>query len=96
MHMRTNITMHHGGYEFDVVTKDWMLDNIQLNMGGMHNVENAVAAIVIAHHLKIDPEKIRDAVKDFKGVKRRFEYIIAPSQLSHEKETWYCTGTMRM
>jgi UDP-N-acetylmuramate--alanine ligase len=81
-----NITMHNGGYEFDVETKDWMLDNIKLNMGGMHNVENAVAAIVIAHHLNIEPEKIKDAVKDFKGVKRRFEYIIAPSQFSREKK----------
>ena len=52
MHMELNITMHNGGYEFDVMTKDWMLDNIRLNMGGMHNVENAVAAIAIAHHFK--------------------------------------------
>jgi UDP-N-acetylmuramate--alanine ligase len=49
-------------------------------MGGSHNIENAVAAITIAHHLNIDPEKIKRAVNDFKGVKRRFEYIIAPSQ----------------
>ncbi len=74
----SNITMHSGGYQFDVMTKTWMIDNIRLNMGGMHNVENAVAAITIAHYLKIDPEKIKNAVQDFKGVKRRFEYIIAP------------------
>ncbi len=77
-----NITMHYGSYEFDVVTKDWMLDKITLNMGGMHNVENAIAAIVIAHQLNIEPEKIRKAVKNFCGVKRRFEYIIAPPQAS--------------
>lgn len=80
-----NITMHHGGYEFDVVAQDWMLDNIELNMGGMHNVENCVAAIAIAHRLNIEPEKIKDAVKAFRGVKRRFEYIIAPPQFFHEK-----------
>jgi UDP-N-acetylmuramate--alanine ligase len=79
-----NITMHNGGYEFDVQTKDWTLDNIKLNMGGMHNVENAVAAIVIAHQFDIEPKKIKDAVKAFQGVKRRFEYIIAPSQFSHK------------
>ena len=56
-----------------------MIDNIELNMGGMHNVENAVAATIIAHHLKIENDKIRTAVKNFKGVKRRFEYIIPPS-----------------
>ncbi len=81
----SNVTMHHGSYEFDVMTKDWMLDNVKLNMGGMHNVENAVAAIMIAHHLEIDPVKIKKAVEDFKGVKRRFEYIIAPFRPDNEK-----------
>jgi len=74
-----NIKFTNGGYQFDVVTKSGQIDNIQLNMGGLHNIENAVAAITIAHHLNIDSEKIKNAVKDFKGVKRRFEYIIAPS-----------------
>jgi UDP-N-acetylmuramate--alanine ligase len=72
----SGIKMKEGGYEFDVITKDWMLDNVKLNMGGMHNVENMVAAIFIAHYLKIEPEKIKAAVATFKGVKRRFEYII--------------------
>ena len=79
----SNITMSNGGYSFDVITADWTLDNIVLNMGGMHNVENVVAAISVAHHLKIDSEKIRSAVQNFKGVKRRFEYIIAPSPLEN-------------
>ncbi len=77
-----NIKMVHGGYQFDVLMKDWMIDNIELHMGGMHNVENAIAAIVIANHLKIDSDKIRTAIKNFKGIKRRFEYIIFPSLLA--------------
>ncbi len=72
----SNITMSNGGYSFDVMTSDWTLDNVILNMGGMHNVENVVAAISVAHHLKIEPSKIKSAVESFKGVKRRFEYII--------------------
>jgi UDP-N-acetylmuramate--alanine ligase len=87
-----NITTHHGGYRFSVATKDWMLDSIQLNMGGMHNVENAVAAIVIAHRLNIDADKIRAAVMAFQGVKRRFEYVIAPRQFSNSKNTDVVTG----
>jgi UDP-N-acetylmuramate--alanine ligase len=76
----SDITMDHGSYRFDVKAADWTLDNVVLNMGGMHNVENVVAAISVAHHLQIDPVKIRTAVENFKGVKRRFEYIIAPSK----------------
>ena len=77
----TNIRMKNGSYEFDVMMRDWMLDNAELNMGGMHNVENSVVAIAVAHHLGIESDKIKDAVKAFKGVKRRFEYIIPPSPL---------------
>lgn len=71
-----NIRMKNGGYEYDVILKDAMLNNVELNMGGMHNVENSVAAIAVAHHLGIEEEKIKEAVKAFRGVKRRFEYIV--------------------
>jgi UDP-N-acetylmuramate--alanine ligase len=70
------ISMSEGSYTFGVRTKDWTLDEIVLNMGGMHNVENVTAAIAVAHHLGIEDGKIRAAVATFKGVKRRFEYII--------------------
>lgn len=73
-----NIQMHLGGYRFDVVTPVGRIEGVELQIGGMHNVENAVAAIAIAAYLKIDADKIKAAVKAFKGVKRRFEYIIAP------------------
>ncbi len=72
----TNIRMDDGGYEFDVIQQDWMIDNVQLRIGGMHNVENAVAAIGVAHILGISNEKIRNAVASFKGIRRRFEYLV--------------------
>lgn len=71
-----NIRMMHGCYEFDVMIKDKRIENVRLNMGGMHNVENAVAAIAVASSLEIENEKIRAAVGSFRGVKRRFEYVV--------------------
>ncbi len=71
-----NIRMKDGSYEFDVVIKDSKLEDVILNMGGMHNVENAVAAITVASSLEIESDKIKAAVESFKGVKRRFEYVI--------------------
>jgi UDP-N-acetylmuramate--alanine ligase len=71
-----NIKMMNGSYEFDLVIKENRIENVKLNIGGMHNVENAVAAIAVACSMEIDKEKIKAAVADFKGVKRRFEYII--------------------
>lgn len=77
----TNIRMSNGSYEFDVMIKDKMIENVKLNMGGMHNIENAIAAITIASSLEIEKEKIKAAVENFKGVKRRFEYIIKNERL---------------
>ena len=71
-----NIRMKQGSYEFDVMMKGSMVDNVVLNMGGMHNVENAIAAVTVAHELGIDHKKIKEAIAAFKGVKRRFEYIL--------------------
>jgi UDP-N-acetylmuramate--alanine ligase len=71
-----NIRMVNGSYEFDVMMKDNMLDNVKLDMGGMHNVENVVVAIAVASSLKIGNDKIKAAVASFRGVKRRFEYIV--------------------
>lgn len=75
-----NLKVDNGTYLFDVVMKDWLLKDVRLNIGGLHNVENAIAAIAVAHILKIDNAKIKEAVAAFKGVKRRFEYVIAPGE----------------
>ncbi|HRP31973.1 MAG TPA: UDP-N-acetylmuramate--L-alanine ligase [Agriterribacter sp.] len=77
-----NITSQNGSYAFDVHTPYGTLHNVVLHMGGLHNIENAIAAITIAKHLGIEEEKIKAAVADFKGVKRRFEYIIPPGAIN--------------
>ncbi|WEK37731.1 MAG: UDP-N-acetylmuramate--L-alanine ligase [Candidatus Pseudobacter hemicellulosilyticus] len=71
-----NVRMFHGSYQFNVISKDWILRDVVLHMGGLHNIENVVAAIAVAHQLGIEDDKIKAAVEAFKGVKRRFEYII--------------------
>ena len=71
-----NLRIEHGAYKFDVINNHWTIDNVELNMGGRHNIENAIAAIGVAKYLKIDDDKIKAAVSSFNGVKRRFEYIL--------------------
>jgi UDP-N-acetylmuramate--alanine ligase len=71
-----NIEMINGSYRFDVMMQYWELHEVVLNMGGLHNIENMIAAISVAHYLGIDSDKIKKAVADFRGVKRRFEYIL--------------------
>jgi UDP-N-acetylmuramate--alanine ligase len=83
----TNIKLTNGGYQFDVMVKEDRVPGIELHMGGMHNVENAVAAVTVAHLLEIEHQKIKAAVASFKGIKRRFEYIIPPSARPGEERT---------
>lgn len=71
-----NIRINNGSYVFDVTVKDKTVKDVLLNMGGMHNIENATAAVAVTVHLDIEEEKIKAAVAAFRGVKRRFEYII--------------------
>src|SRR4029078_5796814 len=72
-----NIKIEEGGYVYDVNGRI-ALSNVELRIGGMHNVENSLVAMTVASELGIDAGKIKAAVADFKGVRRRFEYIIPP------------------
>src|SRR5262249_31715952 len=49
-----------------------IIKDVLLPMHGLHNVSNALAAIAIAHELKISDATIISAFKNFEGVKRRF------------------------
>ncbi len=44
-----------------------------LNMPGLHNVQNALAAITIAIELGVKKEKIAQALEKFEGIGRRFQ-----------------------
>ncbi|HEX6119917.1 MAG TPA: cyanophycin synthetase, partial [Dongiaceae bacterium] len=48
------------------------VDGIHLPMVGQHNVQNSLAAIAVAHEMRIGEEVIRKGFAGFGGVKRRF------------------------
>lgn len=80
-----NIELKMGRANFDVVIKeDIHLSSgtikkdrfhIALGIPGLHSMENAMMAIVIALSDNISSEVIMKALREFKGVERRFEYI---------------------
>lgn len=65
-----------GEFYFDYHHGNEVISDLHLGIPGNHNVENAVAAITAARLLGIPAEKIRKALSNFLGVKRRFEYIV--------------------
>ena len=74
-----DITVVNGAYTFTAVGPSWQIEELVLNMGGLHNIENALVATSVAVHLGIDSEKIKIALANFAGVKRRFEYLVKTS-----------------
>ncbi|MES2314792.1 MAG: Mur ligase family protein [Patescibacteria group bacterium] len=60
------------GLHFQITSKDACYE-IHSPMLGRFNVENITAAFAMAHEVGIPTDKIIDAIKDFKGIKRRFE-----------------------
>ena len=87
----SDIKVENGSYRYNVIHANWQLKDVVLHMGGLHNIENSIPAITIAKYLQIEDEKIKAAIASFKGVKRRFEYIIPPihshaaSDVAHHK-----------
>jgi UDP-N-acetylmuramate--alanine ligase len=75
-----DITVVNGAYIFTAVGPSWQIEELVLNMGGLHNIENALVATSVAVHLGIDFEKIKIALENFAGVKRRFEYLVKTNE----------------
>ena len=58
--------------EFTVLQADYAPLTVHLNQPGMHNVQNACAAIAIARELGVPDEATQKALREFHGVGRRF------------------------
>lgn len=71
-----NLRVEGSKFVFDYTDSIHSIKDISLMLPGKHNVENTTVAIAIALQLGIDAEKIKQAIANFKGVKRRFEYIV--------------------
>ena len=61
--------------EFAVVKDGEHLGTFSLKVPGKYNLYNAMAAIAVADYMKIDIEKIKEAISEFSGVHRRFEIL---------------------
>ena len=61
-----------GHMEFTVLQEDYPPLPVRLNQPGMHNVQNACAAIAIARELNVPDEATQKALAEFTGVGRRF------------------------
>jgi UDP-N-acetylmuramate--alanine ligase len=71
-----NIRTNSAGLAFDVEFKSGRkITDIKMPVYGKHNASNACVAIAIADFLGISDEKIKEALEQFNGVKRRFTKV---------------------
>lgn len=66
---------------WDVYVQEKYLTSFSLSKPGEHNILNALATFSVGHLLGLNPEIIKIALENYKGVKRRFQII------SKDKET---------
>ncbi|MBN8577653.1 MAG: UDP-N-acetylmuramate--L-alanine ligase [Cytophagales bacterium] len=70
-----------GFFEFDLLGVSQKFEKVKLGVPGFHNMENAIAAILVARKFGVNDKTIRAALESFRGVKRRFEFIIRKPDL---------------
>jgi UDP-N-acetylmuramate--alanine ligase len=63
------------GYSFTALRGGESIADVQLDVPGVHNVWNALAALVTADLLNLDLEKAGQALSTFRGAGRRFELL---------------------
>jgi UDP-N-acetylmuramate--alanine ligase len=72
-----NLYYKNGSAYFDIVlqAEDMRIDGVTLPMPGDHNVSNALAAVAVSRYLGLKRDEISGALKNFKGVNRRFTRV---------------------
>ncbi|MBK7008318.1 MAG: UDP-N-acetylmuramate--L-alanine ligase [Saprospiraceae bacterium] len=91
-----------GKVVFDFFSPMGSIESIASRMPGVHNVSNAAVAIAVALLLGKDKDAIANGVASFKGVKRRFEWIVDGEKVyiddyaHHPTELKMAIGAARM
>ncbi|MDA9312701.1 UDP-N-acetylmuramate--L-alanine ligase [Vicingaceae bacterium] len=68
-----NIRVEDGFFVFDFESERFSIENVKCGLPGLHNVENAMVAMAVAFTQGVDVSKIKSAIAEFQGVKRRFD-----------------------
>lgn len=75
-YMAKNIKFDKLGYpSYDLYIDNININRVNLNVLGKHNIYNSLAAIALSHKYINDISLIVSALKFYKGIERRFEYL---------------------
>lgn len=71
-----SITVEDAQFFYDIQSPIESISRVVLGIPGLHNVENSIAAVAIAQQIGIKGNVIKEALRSFLGVKRRFDYRV--------------------
>jgi UDP-N-acetylmuramate--alanine ligase len=98
----SNIRTQEGLYEFDIVMPETVIEKVILGLPGRFNLENAIAASAVAHEIGISAEPIREALRTYAGVNRRFDFrvrtrdfVYIDDYAHHPEEIKACISAVR-
>lgn len=87
---------------FDLVTPTGTIDRIVLGAPGFFNLENSIAASAVAYLSDVPKENLKEALRTFQGVQRRFDFhIVQPDIIyiddyaHHPEELKSCIGAVK-
>ena len=73
-YMVCNKRIEEAAFHFDVRHPKGLIKDLTFGLPGNHNLSNALAAVALAIEYGVEADKIREALRTFKGVQRRFSY----------------------
>ena len=76
----TDISAEGHQFHFNLHGPQGIISSLELAVPGYHNVENMLAAAAVAQLQGVGEEKLRVAVAAYRGVKRRFEFVVTTPQ----------------
>lgn len=77
-----NIRIGGGEIFFDFVHPEGRVDNIQLGVPVSINIENGVAALALAWLAGATDEELREGLRTFRGVDRRFDFKVKTDRMA--------------
>ena len=97
-----NIRIGNGEIIFDLVSPVENIRDIQLGVPVSINIENGIAAMAIAQMNGVTAQEIKEAMKNYKGVDRRFDFKIKNDKIvflsdyaHHPNEIEQCVKSIR-
>ncbi len=76
-----NIKIEEGEIIFDFITPNGKIEKIQLGVPIAINIENSIAAMAVAMLIGVSIEEIKEGIKSYRGVDRRFDFQIKTPNL---------------